>query len=403
MTPLRICRNGIQWFGLLVLGAWITMGLTGCQTETAPQITGRQDFDRTPQLKDWSALDKITTEELAAGKVPGAVICVGKGDTVLYLKAFGERTIVPERRSMTTDTIFDLASLTKPVSTAACIQVLMDQGRLLPEDPVFRFVSAYDTAEKRPIQIRHLLTHTSGLPAYLDAPELKTKYGNICPDKVIEAIGQARLLNAPGDQFRYSCLGYITLGRVVEIISGQSLDAFAAEHLFGPMGMADTQYRPPSSLLDRIAGTETTGGGDPAQVHDPLARLMGGVSGNAGVFGTAEDLARYCSTLLAGGTFRGRTILSPAAVRRLTVAQDAGRAFGFDVSSDYAWLKGKYASQRAFCHSGYTGTSIVCDPESGAFLIILTNRVHPEDRGQVRALRIRLADEVFRRFTPGKI
>ena len=303
---------------------------------------------------------------------------------------------------MMTDTIFDLASLTKPVSTAACIQVLMDQSRLLPEDPVFRFLPAFDTTEKRPIQIRHLLTHTSGLPAYLDAAALKAQYGDTCPNKVIEAIGQAKLLTAPGEEFRYSCLGYITLGRIVEIISGQSLDAFAAEHLFGPMGMTDTQYRPPAALLDRIAGTEMSGGGDPARVHDPLARLMGGVSGNAGVFGTAEDLARYCSTLLAGGTCRGRTILSPAAVRRLTVAQDAGRAFGFDVSSGYAWLKGKYASEEAFNHSGYTGTSIVCDPKTGMFLIILTNRVHPEDRGQVRGLRIRLADEVFGRLGPGK-
>lgn len=374
------------------------MYLTGCQTEPSPQIVGQLPRDRTPRLRDWSALDTITAEELAAGKVPGAVVCVGKGDSILYLKAFGFRTVVPESRPMTIDTVFDLASLTKPVCTAACIQVLMDQNRLLPEDPVFRFLSAFDTPDKRPIQIRHLLTHTSGLPAYLDAAQLHKQYGAICPDKVIEAIVHANLITAPGDQFRYSCLGYITLGRIVEIVSGQSLDAFAAEHLFRPMGMKDTRYRPPADWLNRIAGTEMSGGGDPSRVHDPVARLMGGVSGNAGLYGTAEDLARYCSMLLGNGTFRGTNILTPTAVQRMTTQQDVGRAFGFDISSDYAWLKGKFASIQAFCHSGYTGTSIVCDPESGAFLIILTNRVHPEDRGQVRALRIRLADEVFRRF-----
>ncbi len=376
------------------------MHLTGCQTEPSPQIVGQLPRDRTPQLRDWSALDTITTDELAAGKVPGAVVCVGKGDSILYLKAFGFRTVAPESCPMTPDTIFDLASLTKPVSTAGCIQVLMDQNRLLPEDPVFRFLSTFDTPDKRPIQIRHLLTHTSGLPAYLDAAQLKKQYGDICPDKVIETIAQSRLLTPPGEEFRYSCLGYITLGRIVEIVSGQPLDTFASEHIFSPTGMKDTRYRPTAAWRDRIAGTEMSGGGDPTGVHDPLARLMGGVSGNAGLFGTAEDLARYCSMLLADGTFRGTRILTPQAVRRLTREQDFGRAFGFDVSSDYAWLKGTFASDRSFCHSGYTGTSIVCDPESGAFLIILTNRVHPEDRGKVRDLRIRLANEVFRRFNP---
>ncbi|NLH15729.1 MAG: beta-lactamase family protein [Phycisphaerae bacterium] len=374
------------------------MYLAGCQTEPSPQIVGQLPRDRSPLLRDWSALDTITTEELTTGKVPGAVVCVGKGDSILYLKAFGFRTVLPESYPMTTDTIFDLASLTKPVSTAACIQVLMDQGRLLPEDPVFRFLSAFDTPDKRPIQIRHLLTHTSGLPAYLDAAQLLKQYGTVCPDKVIETIAQSRLMTPPGEEFRYSCLGYITLGRIVEIVSGQSLDTFAAEHVFRPTGMRDTRYRPPADWLDRIAGTEMSGGGDPTRVHDPLARLMGGISGNAGLYGTAEDLARYCSMLLGNGTFRGTKILTQTAVQRMTTQQDAGRAFGFDVSSDYAWIKGKFASARTFCHSGYTGTSIVCDPESGAFIIILTNRVHPEDRGKVRDLRIRLADEVFSRF-----
>ncbi len=384
----------------------IMIGASGCRTgtdETAPQIVGRiqpQAIGKAEEIMDWTKLDTFIGEELVAGKVPGAVVCVGKGSDTLYLKAFGNRTIVPDEQPMKTDTIFDLASLTKPLATAGCILILMDQGKLSPDDPASRWLSEFDTDEKRGILIQHLLTHTSGLPPYLDAGKLKSEFGEPCSDLVIEAIGKARLVSRPGEAFRYSCLGYITLGRIVEIVSGITLDQFAAETIYRPLGMKDTRYCPPDQWRDRIAGTE--GGPDAAvnRVHDPLARLMGGVSGNAGLFSTAGDLARYCAMVLNGGTYDGRRIFSDTAVQRLTQPQDAGRAFGFDVSSDYAWLKGTFASKGAFCHSGYTGTSIVCDPESGVFILILTNRVHPEDRGQVRGLRNRVADEVFGRFTP---
>jgi CubicO group peptidase (beta-lactamase class C family) len=395
----------IRWISAAIL-LGIGIGTSGCRTgtdETAPQIIGKMEPHAIGEVKesmDWTKLDAIIGEELASGKVPGAVVCAGKGSEILYLKAFGSRTIVPDVQPMMADTIFDLASLTKPLATAGCILILMDHGKLSPDDPACRWLANFDTDEKRGILIRHLLTHTSGLPPYMDAEKLKSEFGEKCPDRVIEAIGKASLLSRPGEAFRYSCLGYITLGRIVEIVSGKTLDQFAAENIYRPMGMNDTRYCPPDGWRDRIAGTE--GGPDAAvnRVHDPLARLMGGVSGNAGLYSTASDLARYCAMVLHGGTYDGRRIFSDTAVQRLTQTQDAntGRAFGFDVSSDYAWLKGKSASKGAFCHSGYTGTSIVCDPESGVFVIILTNRVHPEDRGQVRGLRNRVADEVFGRF-----
>jgi CubicO group peptidase (beta-lactamase class C family) len=185
----------------------------------------------------------------------------------------------------------------------------------------------------------------------------------------------------------------------VEVVSGEPIDVFARRNIFGPLGMKDTMYNPPDALDRRIAATEIVDGAPlRGTVHDPLARLMGGVSGNAGVFSTARDLAIYCRMLLNGGVHKGERILSPTAVELLTGVQSHGRAYGFDVSSSYAWLKGDHASERAFCHSGYTGTSIVCDPEKRVFLIILTNRAHPNDKGASKPIRAQAANIAFGAF-----
>lgn len=338
-------------------------------------------------------MDAIVEAEIAKGSFPGAVVAVGRREGVVFIRPYGMAAVTNDPAPMRADTIFDIASLSKPVATAPAVLLLVEQGKLGLDDPVARHLPDFAAHGKPDVRIRHLLTHNSGLPAYTDAAALSAAHGPVCPDAILRAICDLKPLSPPGETFRYSCLGYITLGRIVEVASGMPLDRFAREHLFEPLGMTNTAYAPPPAWQPRLAGTQLRDGKHPAgEVHDPLARLMGGVSGNAGVFSTAADLARYCGMLLNDGKAGGRQVLSPASVALLTTPQANGRAYGFDVSSSHAWIKGDAMDSAAFCHSGYTGTSIVCDPRRNAFLIILTNRVHPADRGSVRTVRTALAN-----------
>ncbi len=341
-------------------------------------------------------IDGVVQAEIQAGHFPGAVVLVGRNQTILYEKAFGLAIFEPTQEPMREDTIFDLASMTKPLATGAAVMILVDRGKLDPNAFVREYLPSFACGGKEEARIKHLLTHTSGLPAYTDANSLKTQYGSPCPDKVIEKICSLDAQSAPGEKFRYSCLGYITLAEIVRIVTGQPIDEFTHENLFVPMGMADTGFNPPAAMKSRIAATEIVDG-EPLRgtVHDPLARLRAGVSGNAGLFSTVSDLSIYCRMLLNHGVWKGKRILSPAAVEMLTTAQSHGRAYGFDVSSDYSWVKGPNVSPNAFCHTGYTGTSVVVDPDTGLYLILLTNRAHPHDGGASKPVREKLAEIVF--------
>ena len=341
-------------------------------------------------------VDLVIHEEIEKGNFPGAVVLVGDQEDILYWKAFGHEITDPHEEPMGKKTVFDMASLTKPIATASSILILMDHNAIGLDDDVRTYLPAFACKGKEEVRIKHLLAHTSGLPAYTNASKLKEQFGNPCPEKVIDKICALEALNTPGEEFRYSCLSYITLGKIVEIVSGESLDDFNRKNIFTPLGMKHTTYNPPAFWEKDIAATEVIDG-QPLRgtVHDPLARLMAGVSGNAGLFSNAHDLSIYCQMLLNGGVWNGKRILSPEAVRLLTTVQTHGRAYGFGVSSSYSSAKGSYASEKAFCHTGYTGTSIVCDPESETFVIILANRVHPEDDGSAKPVRIKVSDIVF--------
>ncbi len=357
------------------------------QCRPVQQETPRPAFDQ---------IDPVIQEEIEKGNFPGAVVLVGRENEILYWKAFGHQVIEPDAEPMSKDTVFDLASMTKPIATATSIMILRDRKAIDLDDYAGKYLPAFACNGKEEVRIRHLLTHTSGLPAYTNADALSEQFGSPCPQKVIEKICGLEAVSKPGEEFRYSCLGYITLAKIVEVISGKSIDDFSRENIFAPLGMKHTVFNPPDSWRNDIAGTEISDAPSPrGTVHDPLARLMAGVSGNAGLFSNAHDLSIYCRMLLNDGVWKRRRILSSEAVALLTSEQAYGRACGFDVNSSYSSVKGSYAPKDAFCHTGYTGTSIVCDPASKTFVIILTNRVHPKDDGTTKPVRSKVADIVF--------
>ncbi|MCP4259234.1 MAG: beta-lactamase family protein [Planctomycetes bacterium] len=358
--------------------------------------TGCQPVKKEIYKPDFIQIDNCVKEEIEKGNFPGAVVLVGTPEDILYWKAFGHEVIEPYEEAISRNTVFDLASLTKPISTATSIMILKDHKEIGLDDYVGKYLPDFASNGKEQVQIKHLLTHTSGLPAYTNAAKLKEQFGSPCPEKVIKKICGLEAVSKSGEKFRYSCLGYITLAKIIETISGKNIDDFSRENIFNPLSMKNTTYNPPTSGFKDIAATQIV---DQkllrGTVHDPLAKLMGGISGNAGLFSNANDLSIYCRMLLNNGIWNGKRILNPEAVTMLTTAQIHDRAFGFDVNSSYSWVKGSYASEKAFCHTGYTGTSIVCDPVSEVFVIILTNRVHPNDEGASKPVRTKVADIVF--------
>jgi len=372
----------------------------------AEKLPGAKPEDVGMSSARLGSLDTMIGEALERHDFPGAVLLVGRGGRVVYRRAFGLSQTVPQNRPMDSDLIFDLASVTKPVATAASIMVLVERGRLRLWDKVKDFIpefTPYITVRGFPgedARLYHLLTHTSGLQPYTDAKDVAAKYGTPCPtETLVRHIARMRKQAPPGTAFIYSCLNYITLAQIVRQVSGQDIAAFAAETIFRPLGMEQTCFNPPAELVPRCVPTQVEEG-KPLRgvVHDPLARLQGGISGNAGLFSTADDLAVFCQMLLNRGEYGGRRILSPLAVERMTEIYPrvgaAGRGLGWDLATDYATVRGDLFGAESYGHSGYTGTSVWIDPETATFVIFLTNRVHPDDKGDIISLRSKVANVV---------
>jgi len=351
-------------------------------------------------------LDRLVTEAVARKDFPGAVLLVARKGKVVYRKAFGLSQWVPEEKPLTADMIFDMASVTKPVATATSIMILVERGQIRLWDRVRTYVPEFSAwyGEKgrrgEEAKLYNLLTHTSGLPPYTDAKEAARKLGDPCTMadlvKLIAGIPKERPV---GEGFVYSCLNYITLAHIVHKVSGQPIDVFAAENIFKPLGMTRTFYNPPAAVRDQCVPTEVIDGA-PLRgiVHDPLARLQGGVSGNAGLFSTADDLAVFAQMLLDGGALGGVRILSPLTVARMTEIYPrvgaSGRGLGWDIDTDYSNLRGDLFGLASYGHSGYTGTSVWIDPQTRTTVVLLTNRVHPNDKGDIVALRGKVANVV---------
>nr|WP_246463114.1 exo-beta-N-acetylmuramidase NamZ domain-containing protein [Nitrospirillum iridis] len=347
-----------------------------------------------------AAIDAAVQEEIAARHMPGAVVLVGGRDGTFYRNAWGLRRVQPDTAPMTVDTVFDLASLTKVLVTTTAVMQLVEKGTLRLEAPVSRYWPAFATHGKAGITIGMLLTHTSGLRADLDLTHSWTG----------AAAARARLLmetptSAPGERFRYSDLDFMVLGEVVQRVSGLSLAPYAARHIFRPLRMADTGFLPRPDLRSRIAPTNVQEGRLRwGQVNDPTAYRMGGVAGHAGVFGTADDLARFARMLLNGGALEKRRLLKASSVALMTsphvLPGGVVRGLGWDMASPYAGGQDTAFGPASYGHTGYTGTSLWIDPERGCYLIILTSRLHPADQGDARPLRRRLAEAVAAAWAP---
>ncbi len=378
--------------------------------------------------------DTAIEEAIANKDIPGAVLAVVRNGKMAYLKAYGNKRVYPNTEPMTVNTIFDMASCSKSMSTAVCTHILAERGKIRLLDPVSLYIPGFknweseDGKDKKVIRIADLLTHTSGLPSYGPTAELEKQYGSPSPDGMIEYIANCRRHFKPQTDFQYSCLNYITLQRIIETVSGQSLRDFARENLFDVLGMVHTDYLPCirnkegkwintadaswASVTDGdwhnlIAPTEKLPDNSVlcGQVHDPLARIMnGGISGNAGVFSCAEDIAILCAALQNDGEWNGRRILSPLGVKAMRTVPRAtatlGRTLGWDNFTAYASNNGDYFGPNTYGHTGYTGTSIVIDPDNNTSVILLINSVHPEDGHSVVRLRSLVSNAVASSIYP---
>lgn len=349
-----------------------------------------------------SAIYKAINEK----ETPGAVLCVVRHGKIAYLKAYGNKRVVPKAEKMTTNTVFDMASCSKAMSTAVSAWILIEQGKLRLLDRVDSYIPGFENwkdadGHTAAIRVVDLMTHTSGLPPYADVKTVKAKYGAPNRDGLIDYIAHCKRDFEPTTDCQYSCLNYITLQRIIESVSGQNLRDFAKQHIFDVLGMKHTDYCPSKDLTRLCAPTQLQADGKCllGVVHDPLARIMnGGISGNAGLFSSAEDIAVFCAALQNGGAWNGRRILSPAAVKAMRTVpkrvEKFGRTPGWDCYSDYSSNKGDMLSEETYCHTGFTGTSIVIDPVNDVSIILLTNSVHPDGEGNVIALRSYVANAV---------
>ncbi|HVD93839.1 MAG TPA: exo-beta-N-acetylmuramidase NamZ domain-containing protein [Vicinamibacterales bacterium] len=368
----------------------------GTLAQRTPVETAGMDLSRL------DAIPPLVEQAIADKKLPGAVVLVGRGDRVVYEKAIGRRAVLPAPEAMTLDTMFDLASLTKVVATTTSVMKLVEDGRIRLSDRVSTFVSGFERHGKTDITIRHLMTHTSGLRPDLDSASPWTGAATAI-ELAIDEVPAAR----PGERFIYSDINYFLLGDIVRRVSGMPLNEFARTRIFEPLGMKDTMFLPPASLQPRIAPTEPcTEFGWPCDgpnarmmrgvVHDWTARRMGGVAGHAGLFSTAADLSIFCRMLLDGGSYNGVRILSPLTVAKMTTAASAPgdpnvRGLGWDIDSSFSSNRGELLPIGSFGHTGFTGTSLWIDPVTREFVVFLSNRVHPDGKGDVTPLRARVA------------
>jgi uncharacterized protein YbbC (DUF1343 family) len=343
-------------------------------------------------------IDEAVLESISRKETPGAVVLVARKGRVVYRKAFGDRAIEPKREPMTIDTIFDLASLTKIVATATSMMILVERGKVSLADPVALYIPEFGKFGKERITVEQLMTHRAGLPPDNEIADYVGK--TIDP---MQQIYDLRPSYEPGTRFVYSDVGFIVAAEIIRRVSGKRIDEFAADNIFSPLKMrhtgfspymstalerADLQYRGWLLWMGDVAPTENREGRwMRGEVHDPRSYEMGGVAGHAGLFSTADDLAIFCQMILNKGEYNGVRILAPYSVERMVSAQSLPtsqmRGIGWDINTSYSSNRGDLFPVGTFGHTGFTGTSLWLDPAAETFVALLTNRVHPNGKGDV--------------------
>ena len=338
--------------------------------------------------------DSILNSAIDDHLIPGAVLIVGHHGKVVYRRCYGSRSLEPVQERMTLDTVFDMASLTKPLMTATAVMQLYEQGKLSPNDPVSKYVPDFAANGKQDITIRQLLTHYSGLP-----PDISLADPWEGKQEAYTRAFAVKPIHPPGVQFVYSDVNFIVLGALVEKISGLTLDEYAQRFIIKPLGLTHTRYLPPVSWKPSIAPTQYDQGGMlRGIVHDPTSRRMGGVAGHAGLFSTGDDMAVYAQNLLdrlAGRPSHfplSRIVLQKMIAPEQPATGTALRGFGWDIDSPYSGNRGTLFPVGSFGHTGFTGTSLWIDPVSDSYVVLLTNSVHPNGPKSITELRGKVAD-----------
>ena len=412
-----IIRNSIisiSCLALFIPSALIAQTARNTPNQTSPKLNEASPESVGMSSSRLAKIDEAVLESISRKETPGAVVLVGRKGRVVYRKAFGDRAIEPKREPMTVDTIFDLASLTKIVATATSIMILVERGKVSLADPVALYIPEFGKFGKERITVEQLMTHRAGLPPDNEIADYVGK--SVDP---MEQIYDLRPSYDPGTRFVYSDVGFIVAAEIVRNVSGQSVDQFVQENVYRRLGMNDTYFNEivriqafsggkvrsiagqvipsrksseVSERVERTAPTETREGRwMRGEVHDPRAYEMGGVAGNAGLFSTADDLAIFCQMILNKGEYNGVRILAPYSIERMVSAQTLPtsqmRGIGWDINTSYSSNRGDLFPVGTFGHTGFTGTSIWLDPASETFVVLLTNRVHPNGRGDVTRLR----------------
>jgi CubicO group peptidase (beta-lactamase class C family) len=337
-------------------------------------------------------LARVLRDGAADSAFPGAFAIVGRRTGVLAYASVGRIDWDSTAPRPDERTLWDLASLTKVIGMTSAMMQLVERGRVELDAPAQRYLPEWAGPAKAQVTVRHLLTHTSGLPAFRRYDTLTTN-----ADSITKLLFAEPLDTVPGARMVYSDIGAYLLGRIVERVSGQPLDRYLEEHVFRPLGMSETMYRPPREVLARIAPTEidTIRGKIHGTVHDPRAFYLGGVSAHAGLFGSGRDLARFAQMYLNGGELGGARVFRPETIELFTTRQVADRALGWQKPSGTN-TAGHLMSERAFGHTGFTGTSVWIDPEHDIFVILLSNRVNPTSvNPRITGVRVALSDAVL--------
>jgi uncharacterized protein YbbC (DUF1343 family) len=350
-----------------------------------PKLPFREPAEVGVDAAKLDLIDRAVEQAIGQEKMPGAVVLIGHRGAILYHKAFGFRQREPEKKEMEKNTVFDMASVTKPVATATSIMILVEQGVIRLRDKVADHLPEFGSKGKDKVTVQQLLTHVGGL-----IPDNSIKDYQESPEQSIKNFLNVELNYEPEKEFKYSDVGFQVLGELVKRKTGKNVHEFSRDHIFQPLGMSETCYVPPPALATRSATTEQREGRwMVGEVHDPRAYAVGGIAGHAGLFSTATDLAVYAQMMLNEGDYHGVRILGPQTVRTMTssyAVPKGARGLGWDKNTSYSVNRGETMSKSAFGHGGFTGTGLWIDPELELFVIFLSNRVHPNGKGLVNPL-----------------